>query len=58
MMNLKYLMQSTESISPDGQHWEPALPIMQLRTFKTRFTDAWAVWKGNAVAVRQTEKGE
>lgn len=57
MMTVKELMQSQAQSSPDGKHWEPALPL-QASWLRTRFRDAWAVWKGEATAIRQTTKDD
>jgi len=57
MMTVKELMESQCQSSPDGKHWEPALPEQAL-WFKNRFRDAWAVWKGEATAIRQTTKAD
>lgn len=57
MMTIKELMESRCQSSPDGKHWEPALPE-QASFFKTRFRDAWSVWKGEATAIRQTTKAD
>lgn len=55
MMTIKDLMTSEVSCSPDGKHWEPALPL-QSTYWRIRLRDAWAVWKGEATAIRQTTK--
>ena len=55
MITVKQLIQTTDAISPDNKHWEPALS-MQSRTLKERFADAKAVWQGKATAIRQTNK--
>ena len=57
MMTVKELMESQCQSSPDGKHWEPALPEQPL-WFKNRFRDAWSVWKGEATAIRQTTKDD
>jgi hypothetical protein len=57
MMTMQDLMKSEVSCSPDGEHWEPALPL-QNTSFRRRLRDAWEVWKGEAVAVRQTPKAD
>jgi hypothetical protein len=54
MINLKDLMENPIRSSPDGKHWEPCLPYYL--GWRIRLRDAWAVWKGEAVAVRQTTK--
>lgn len=54
-MTVKDLMTSTVRSSPDGKHWEPALPYVWWRI---RLRDAWAVWKGEAHAIRQTTKAD
>jgi len=56
MMTVKDLMQNQCSSSPDGFHWEPALP--EPNYFWWRLRDAWAVWKGDAHAIRQTTKAD
>lgn len=56
MMTLKDLMTSgnSNSSSPDGIHWEPAIPILPTSNWR----DAWEVFKGRALAVRQTTKAD
>ena len=54
-MNIKTLMQSSVTTSPDGNHWEPALSESSFR-WRNRLSDVWAVWTGKAVAIRQTTK--
>ena len=56
MMTMKDLMATEVKSSPDGKHWEPALP--QHIWWRIRLRDAWAVLKGEAVAVRQTTKAD
>lgn len=53
MMTLKQLLESSESASPDGKHWEPAIPLAGPGL---RWRDAIAVLRGRAIAVRQTTK--
>ena len=57
MMTVKDLMTSTASSSPDGKHWEPAIPQPW---FGWRFTwrDAWEVLNSRATAIRQTRKSD
>ncbi len=57
MMTVKDLMQSNVRSSPDGKWWEPALPEPPM-WWRTRLSDAWAVWKGEATAIRQTTKAD
>jgi hypothetical protein len=57
MMTIKDLLQNPNQSSPDGKHWEPALSYPPLY-WRIRLRDAWAVWKGNAIAVRQTTKAD
>ena len=54
MITVKSLMETEVQSSPDGEHWEPALP--QFVCLKIRARDAWAVLNGKAVAIRQTTK--
>ena len=56
MMTVKDLMETGCQSSPDGRHWEPALPSYIDQ--RTRLRDAWAVWQGRAIAVRQTTKAD
>lgn len=56
MMTVKDLMENSIQTSPDGEHWEPALP--QFVWWRIRLRDAWAVWKGEAIAIRQTTKSD
>ena len=58
MMTVKDLMQNQCSSSPDGSHWEPCLPESHRLWWRIRLRDAWAVWKGEAVAIRQTTKAD
>lgn len=57
MMTLKDLMSNTTQSSPDGRHWEPALPWPPL-PLRYRLGDAWEVLCGRATAVRQTQKDD
>jgi hypothetical protein len=57
-MTVKDLMETPCQYSADGQHWEPALPSPYSFSWRRRLRDAWAVWKGEAVAVRQTTKAD
>lgn len=56
MMTVKEFMQTACKSSPDGKHWEPALP--DYLWWRIRLRDAWAVWRGRAVAIRQTTKAD
>ena len=56
MITVKDLMTNSVQSSPDGNHWEPALPRYAL--WRTRLHDAWAVLQGRAVAIRQTTKAD
>ena len=56
MITVKNLMQTSVQSSPDGQHWEPALP--QYVGLRVRLSDAWAVLMGKATAVRQTSQAD
>jgi hypothetical protein len=56
MITVKNLMQTSAQSSPDGQHWEPALP--QYVGLRVRLSDAWAVLMGKATAVRQTNQAD
>jgi hypothetical protein len=58
MMTIKELMENPCKCSPDGKHWEPALPEKGWIWWRIRLRDAWAVWQGKAVAVRQTNKAD
>lgn len=55
MLTVKDLMLSQCQSSPDGKHWEPALPEQPM-WWRIRLSDAWAVWAGRATAIRQTTK--
>ena len=55
MMNIKTLIQTSVTTSPDGNYWEPALPMPSFR-WRNRVKDAWAVLRGEASAIRQTTK--
>jgi hypothetical protein len=56
MITVKDLIQGDVKKSPDGEHWEPAVP--QYIWWRTRLRDAVAVLKGEAVAIRQTTKAD
>jgi len=56
MLTVKELLESPVQSSPDGKHWEPGLP--DCVWWKVRLRDAWAVWNGTAIAVRQTTKAD
>ena len=58
MLTMKDVMENPNQSSPDGKHWEPALPELNKLWWRTRLRDAWAVWKGEAIAVRQTTKAD
>ena len=58
MMTMKDVMENPSQSSPDGKHWEPALPELHKLWWRIRLRDAWAVWKGEATAVRQTTKAD
>jgi hypothetical protein len=51
-MTLKELLTSGCQTSPDGKHWEPALPMAGF--FIERLRDAWEVLQGRATAIRAT----
>jgi hypothetical protein len=53
MQTVKQLMESEVSISCDGKHYEPAL---QHSHGAWNWKDAFAVLRGKAIAIRQTEK--
>ena len=57
MMTVKDLIENGCQSSPDGKHWEPALPCSPV-WWRIRLRDAWAVWKGKAIAIRQTTKAD
>ncbi|TXH07774.1 MAG: hypothetical protein E6R04_12030 [Spirochaetes bacterium] len=56
MMTVKELLESKVGCSPDGKHWEPAIP--EASSCKARLQDAFAVLRGQAIAVRQTTKND
>lgn len=58
MMTIKELMENGTRSSPDGKHWEPALPDGGQLWWRIRLRDAWEVLQGRAVAVRQTQKDD
>ena len=57
MMTLKELMTTGSQSSPDGEHWEPAIPMLPTSPLMN-WRDAWAVLNGRALAVRQTTKAD
>jgi hypothetical protein len=56
MITVKELLTSECQSSPDGKHWEPALP--QYISWRIRVRDAWSVLKGEATAICQTTKAD
>ena len=58
MITVKQLLESRTGCSPDGKHWEPALPEGRWGWWRVRLQDAIAVWRGDAVAIRQTTKDD
>lgn len=58
MITVKQLMTSNASCSPDGKHWEPALPEGRFMWWRVRLQDAIAVFRGEAIAIRQTTKDD
>jgi len=58
MMTMKELMENPNHSSPNGKYWEPALPLNKWTGWRVRVCDAWAVWKGQATAIRQTTKAD
>ena len=57
MITVKQLMTTPTKSSPDGKHWEPALPEQPSWVW-WKISDAWAVWQGKAIAVRKTTKAD
>lgn len=55
-MTVKELLENPNQSSPDGIHWEPAMPETCYLWWRIRLRDALAVWRGDAIAVRQTTK--
>jgi hypothetical protein len=53
MMTMRELLTSGVSSSPDGKHWEPALPCPS-PFWRERLRDAWAVFRGRAHAIVAT----
>lgn len=58
MITVKHLLTSNVSTSPDGKHWEPALPDGEFIWWRVRLQDAIAVLRGEAIAIRQTTKAD
>ena len=58
MITVKDLMETECQSSPDGKHWEPALPELYRVYWRNRLRDAWAVCNGKAIAIRQTTKAD
>jgi hypothetical protein len=58
MMTLKELIENPCQSSPNGKYWEPALPLAKCIGWRVRLRDAWAVWIGQATAIRQTTKAD
>ena len=56
MLTVKDFLESGCQSSPDGKHWEPALP--EYAWWRIRLRDALAVLRGDAVAIRQTTKDD
>jgi hypothetical protein len=58
MMTVKDLLTNTGvSSSPDGVHWEPAIPLPMFG-WRYQWRDAWEVLNGRACAIRQTTKAD
>jgi hypothetical protein len=57
MLTIKDLMTSGAQSSPDGKHWEPAIPLPMFG-WRHLWRDAWAVLNGRAVAIRQTTNAD
>jgi len=57
MLTMRDLMTSGCQSSPDGKHWEPALPL-PMYGWRSLWRDAWEVLNGRALAVRQTTKAD
>lgn len=57
MITVKALIESSTQSSPDGRHWEPALPYPTV-WWRFRVSDAWQVLMGRATAIRQTTKDD
>lgn len=55
MITIKELLESNICLTPDGKHWEAALPEPS-SSIRRRWVDALAVFHGKATAVRQTTK--
>ena len=58
MITVKELLTTNCQASPDGKHWEPALPEGRVMWWRVRLQDAIAVWRGDAIAIRQTTKND
>lgn len=56
MLTVKDFIQTPVKSSPDGKHWEPAISCPPW--WRIRLRDAIAVFKGEAVAIRQTTKDD
>lgn len=57
MLTVKDLLTSSVQSSPDGKHWEPAIPLPMFG-WRYLWRDAWEVLNGRAVAIRQTTKAD
>jgi hypothetical protein len=56
MMTVKDLLTSNGAqSSPDGKHWEPAIPLPMFG-WRYQWHDAWEVLNGRAHAIRNTTK--
>lgn len=55
-MTIKDFLETPNQSSPDGVHWEPALPAC--RWWRIRLSEALDVLVGKAIAVRQTTKSD
>lgn len=54
MITMKELIESGNQSSPDGIHWEPAIPESSPGLIP-RLKDCINILKGKAIAIRQTE---
>lgn len=57
MMTMRDVLMTSASCSPDGLHWEPALPLPMFG-WRYLWRDAWEVLNGRAIAVRNTTKAD
>lgn len=57
MRDVMEMWRSGPQSSPDGKHWEPAIPCPMFG-WRYNWRDAWEVLNARAVALRNTTKAD